>query len=155
MICKNGIKEYTVIGLLCAFVTVAGAIWLDDYSLTPSLLIGAAVGVAVPLVLFGCACYEEHYVKRLREKVESLEKIICEGWAHKGEIDGWLFLSDEALEFYPCNDEKEEYSISISDIRNIKITLFTIKVYASDEMCKFHVYRTFLWRKMIKDAIKA
>ena len=155
MVCKNGIKEYAAIGLFCVLVTVAGAMWLDGYSLTAALWFGGATGVAVPLVLFGCACYEEHYVKKLRERVESLEMIICEGWAHKGEMDGWLFLSDEAIEFYPCNDDKEEFAMPLHDIEKVEINLYSITVYGKGDKHRFHIYRPLMWKKMICNALKA
>ena len=155
VICKNGIKEYIGIALFCASIVFVCAILIDGYDLKGALCFGGATGLAMPLVLYGCACYEEHYVKKLRNRVESLERISCEGWAQTGDIDGWLFLSDEALEFYPCNENKTEYAMPIRDIQSISITPFTVKLYSHNEVCRFHVYRAFLWKRMISDAVKA
>ena len=59
------------------------------------------------------------------------------------------------LEFYPCNDDKEEFALSLSDIEMVKANLYSITVYGKGKKHRFHVYKAFLWKKIICSSLEA
>lgn len=152
MICKNGLKQYIFMGLASGALTAVLSYVLNDYDVIGMLEIGMVTGITIPLVMWVCDLYNRRCAREMRSEEARTHVIICEGWAQIEETDGWLFLTDKALEFYPYK-KGEYFAIPICEVVSVSPFLNSIKVEAGEKSHDIHVNRPFLWRKLIEDAI--
>ena len=112
MIYKNGIKEIIFIALFMGLI--AGPLYgifmgmvFQNMEMALQLGLGFAIAISIPfaILMIIINAVVEKKVVYLREELSKQRKIICEGPAnHKQNniaIGGWMFLTEDALEFYP------------------------------------------------------
>ena len=71
-------------------------------------------------------------------------------------IGGWLFLSEDAIEFYPhkMNIGGQNISILIDDISNIETKSGQLKIHTkANETFTFVVNKANLWKQSITDIL--
>ena len=135
MIYKNGIKEWVLLGCL------SGLLYGFFMGLFfKNIVIGIIVGVLFGAIFAACiAIFSKKFEKKsecLRAEISQVRKIICEGPAThingKNAIGGWMFLSEDAIEFYPhkMNVGGENMAILIDDITNVEIKINQLKICA-------------------------
>ena len=104
MVYKNEVKDYVLIclGGGLVFGLLEGLIMSN---MITGLISGAFFGVAFLVFMVIFTNNLEKKSAQLRAEIAKVRKIICEGPAnHKkgaNAIGGWLFLSEDAIEFYP------------------------------------------------------
>ena len=151
MVCKNGLVHYILTGLFSGLVTGVICSLVEHYTLTHSVLLGALAGIAIPAVLWGCEAYDRHCAKGLRAEVKRTKNVICEGWAQVDETDGWLFLTDEGLEFYPYSGGSGYFMLPLSEASGCEVHFSVLKIPASEEDLELHVRNVATWARLIKD----
>jgi hypothetical protein len=159
MIYKNGIREWALLCCVCGLVygVLMGVFWGN---ITIGIIAGILFGV---LFTVGMAIFSKHLEKKsehLRAEISKVRKIICEGPAnHKkgvNAIGGWLFLSEDAIEFYPhkMNIGGQNISILIDDISNVETKSNQIKIHTkTNETFTFVVNKAKLWKQSITEIL--
>lgn len=123
--------------------------------ISPYLFLIAFVGLLFFLVLFFYTKLREKKTIHLRTEIEKVRDIVCDGMASyvNGGLNtgGWLFLSMDALEFYPSKDNISHDCIAVllDDIEQIEAHSKTLIVHTKAENIKFKVYKASLWKKQI------
>ena len=159
MVYKNGIKEWALMGCVggLAYGFFMGLFYGD---MTRGIIEGVLFGVLFPLCM---AIFSKHIEKKfehLRTEISKVRKIICEGPAnHKkgaNAIGGWLFLIEDAIEFYPhkMNIGGQNIPILIDDISNIETKSGQLKIHTkANETFTFVVNKANLWKQSITDIL--
>ncbi len=159
MIYKNGIKEWAL--MCCGCGLVYGVLMgLFSGNITTGIISGILFGVFLTVFM---AIFSKHLEKKsehLRAEISKVRKIICEGPAnHKkgvNAIGGWLFLSEDAIEFYPhkMNIGGQNIPILIDDISNVETKLNRIKIHTkTNETFTFVVTKAKLWKQSITETL--
>ena len=129
-----------------------------------SMITGIIAGVLFGVLLTVClAIFSKHIEKKsehLRAEISKVRKIICEGPAnHKkgvNAIGGWLFLSKDAIEFYPhkMNIGGQNIPILLDDISDVETKLNQLKIHTkTNETFIFVVNKANLWKQSITEIL--
>ena len=94
----------------------------------------------------------------LRNELAKVRTIICEGPTNylKGIIfsGGWLFLSKDALEFYPIknnpNSTSKAFYIPLDDITNVNVFFSYLLIQTKMKKYIFTVNHSYRWKKEIQ-----
>ena len=159
MVYRMGIKQYALMCiygvLLFGFFTTV----ISGYTLKTGLISGVAFGV---LYTFGIALFmsfAERKFAYLRTEISKVRKIVCEGPAsHKkgiNAIGGWMFLSEDAIEFYAhkLNFGGNNIPILFDDIVEVESKRNKIIIKTYEEQFIFIVCQAKAWEKSIKDIL--
>lgn len=96
----------------------------------------------------------------LRKQISVKRKIICEGPAAYigtfSKTEGWLFFTENGLEFYPCIRNMENQSVAIlkDEIKSVNSEFRILTVSTQDIRYSFELCRTSLWKKDILLSLK-
>lgn len=121
---------------------------------------GIIGGVLFGVLFTACiAIFSNHIEKKsehLRDEISKVRKIICEGPAnHKkggNAIGGWLFVSEDAIEFYPhkMNIGGQNIPILLDDISDVETKFNQLKIHTkTNETFIFVVNKANLWKQSI------
>ena len=159
MVYKNGIKEWAIMCCGCGLVygVLMGLFW-------GNMITGIMAGVLFGVLFTACmAILSKHIEKKsehLRAEISKVRKIICEGPAnHKkgvNAIGGWLFLSEDAIEFYPhkMNIGGQNIPILLDDISDVETKLNQLKIHTkTNETFIFVVNKANLWKQSITEIL--
>lgn len=98
--------------------------------------------------------------KNLRMEISKVRKIICEGPANQKKganaIGGWLFLSEDAIEFYPhkMNFGGQNIPILLDDVMKIETKSNYLKIYTkTNDLYTFVVNKAKLWESSINEVL--
>ena len=119
---KNGIKEYSLTTVL--FGVPMGIIFgLSKLSFLVGAVSGILSGLLFTLLIFLFVKIQEKKFDKKRVEIAKQRKIICDGGATIQGNGGWMFLTEDGLEFYPhkINISTEEIKIPTSTIEAVKI----------------------------------
>ena len=97
---KNGIREYLLLAV-CYGVPMGIIFGLWQKSVLVGIISGAMCGILYGVIMFLFVKSQEKKFDKMREQIASERKIICDGGATLHGNGGWLFLTEEGLEFYP------------------------------------------------------
>lgn len=159
MIYKNGIKEWALMCCGCGLVygVFMGVFWGN---ITMGIIAGILFGVLFTVCM---AIFSKHLEKKsehLRAEISNVRKIICEGPAnHKNGVNaigGWLFLSEDAIEFYPhkMNIGGQNIPILIDDISNVETKSNQLIVHTkTNGTFTFVVNKAKLWKQSITEVL--
>ena len=159
MVYKNGIKE---LALMCCGCGLAYGVLMGLFgsNMTMGIIEGVIFGVLFTVAM---AIFTKHIEKKsehLRAEISKVRKIICEGPAnHKkgvNAIGGWLFLSEDAIEFYPhkMNIGGQNIPILLDDILDVKTKSNQLKIHTrSNETFIFVVNKANLWKQSITEIL--
>ena len=167
MIYKNGIKEIIFIALFMGLI--AGPIYgifmgmvFQNMEMALQLGLGFAIAISIPfaILMIIINAVVEKKVVYLREELSKQRKIICEGPAnHKQNniaIGGWMFLTEDALEFYPhkMNVVGENIPILLDDILSVETKAKQLIIHTKKgSHYIFIVNKSKLWKKSITEEI--
>ncbi len=152
---KNGIKEYL-------FTTVFfGApmgllLGLSKLSLLFGIIMGVLSGLLFTLLIFLFVKYQEKAFDKKRIEIAKERKIICDGGATINGNGGWMFLTENGIEFYPhkINISTEEIKIPTNMIEAVKTHKNQIVVSAADKSTvAIVVSHNKEWKKQIEALI--
>ena len=152
MIYKTSWKEYLIRGV------IVGGILCIICSIWRGVIFGGIVMLSGVLsffvVMMFCSKLEKR-VESIRVEISKLRNIVCEGPANLkngiNSVGGWLFLSEDALEFYPhkMNIGGDDTAILLDDIVNVETKVNQIIIQTKNKTFKFVVSRSNLWKKSI------
>ena len=159
MVYKNSIKE---LALRCCGCGLVYGVLMGLFRSDMTMGIIAGVLFAV-LCTVGMAISLRRLEKKseyLHAEISKVRKIICEGPANhqKGvnAIAGWLFLSEDAIEFYPhkMNIGGQNIPILLDDISNIETKSNQLKIHTkTNETFIFLVNKANLWKQSIAEIL--
>lgn len=159
MVYKNGIKEWAIMCCGCG-LTYGFIMGLMRDNMTSGIISGILFGGVFTLCM---ALFSKHIEKKsaqLRAEIAKVRKIICEGPAnHKkgaNAIGGWLFLSEDAIEFYPhkMNIKAENIPILLDDILNVETQGNQLKIQTkTGSAYTFVVNKSKLWKQSITEIL--
>lgn len=123
MVYRNGFREYALAALIFggAMGIVTALVHQDALG---GLIIGVFAGVLFALLLYLFVKLMEKKFDKKRLEIAGERRIICDGGATLQGNGGWLFLTENHLEFYPhkINLSTEEIRIPLILIRNVRLT---------------------------------
>lgn len=155
MIYKNGIKEYTLTTVL--FGVPMGFIFgVLRLSLLLGIIMGVFSGLLFSLLMFAFIKFQEKQFDKKRIEIAKERKLICDGGATIQENGGWLFLTENGLEFYPhkINVSTEEIKIPMNMIESVNTYRNQIVVHTVNKSAVVIVVsHNGAWKKQIEDAV--
>ena len=129
-------------------------IFMGDLSV--GLIAGIAFGVLFTVVIAIIAKNLEKKFLPLRAEISKVRSVICEGPAsYKNGINaigGWMFLSEDAIEFYchKLNLGGENIPILLDDIVEVKAKGNQLIIKAKDKEYQFVVNKSKSWQESIQ-----
>ena len=157
MIYKNGIQEYTLIGVI--FGGLMGIfLGLSHQSLWYGILGGLASGVLFALLMLLFIKAMEKKFDAKREEIAKERHIHCDGAATVAGNGGWMFLTENELEFYPhkINCSRRELHLPLSSLRSVSVRGNTLQIAISDgTTCSVVVSQSKDWERQLNAVIAA
>ncbi|MBQ7037186.1 MAG: hypothetical protein IJN74_06875 [Clostridia bacterium] len=137
-------KKQLIIGFaLCAIVLV---VWTKVFG---SMAVYLPIFLFIIVVLF----YSNKKTVKLRRNIDQARKIICEGPAQLTGAKGYMFLSNDALEFYGTDKtfgvEKKNFAILPSDFKAVEAQGRKLYIETKDQTIEFKVYKAEVWKEQI------
>ena len=151
---KNGIKEYTLTGVV--FGVPMGVLFgLMHLSLLLGIITGLLCGFLFTLLMFLFIKYQEKKFDNKRTEIAKERKIICDGGATINGNGGWLFFTENGLEFYPhkINISTEEIVIPMNTIKMVNTYRNQIIINAGENPVIILVSHNKEWKKQIEGAL--
>ena len=100
MIYRNGFREYFLMVVLFG-VPMGALIGLMKMSVAVGLIAGVFSGAAFMLLMLLFVKVQEKNYAKMRAELSKQRKIICDGAATIQGTGGWMFFTEQGLEFYP------------------------------------------------------
>ena len=117
---KNGIKEYALSGAI--FGALIGILFGVRYlDLLIGVICGVLSGLLFAVLIFAFIKYQEKKFDKKRIEIAKERVIICDGVATINGNGGWMFFTENGLEFYPhkINLSTKEIVISRDTIKKV------------------------------------
>ena len=159
MVYKNGIKVYVITGC-CAGLFYGFFMGLFLNNMKSGAMSGLLFGVFFTLCTALSGKHFEKKFRRHRAEISKVRKIICEGPAnHKkgaNAIGGWLFFSEDTMEFYPhkMNIGGQNISILTDEIVSVETRAQQLKIHTkTGENFTFIVNKAKLWKQSITEIL--
>ena len=103
--------------------------------------------------IIGVLCYNNKKEAEFRRKIGQERKIICEGPAQLTGAKGYMFLSNDALEFYGTDKtfgvEKKNFAILPDDFKAVEGQGKKLYIETKDQTIEFKVYKAEVWKEQI------
>ena len=154
MIYKNGIKEYTLAGVM--FGTPMGLIvGFMRLNLPLGIIAGFLCGFLFAFIIFIFVKFQERSFDKKRIEIAKERKIVCDGGATIDGNGGWLFFTDKGIEFYPhkINVSTNEIIISIETIKSVETNKNKIIVHTNTQKFEIVVSHNNEWKKQIEETL--
>ena len=151
---KNGIKEYALTGVM--FGVPMGILFgLMHLSLLLGIITGFLCGFLFTLLIFLFIKYQEKKFDKKRTEIAKERKIICDGGATINGNGGWMFFTENGIEFYPhkINISTKEIVIPMNTIESVKTNKNQILVHANGKTIAIVVSHNKEWKKQIEGAL--
>ena len=151
---KNGIKEYAPAGV--TFGVPMGIFFgLRQLSLLLGVITGFLCGFLFALLMFLFVKHQEKKFDKKRTEIAKERKIICDGGATIKGNGGWMFFTENGIEFYPhkINISTKEIIIPTNAIESVKTKKNQILVSANGKTIAIVVSHNKEWKKQIEGAL--
>lgn len=138
---------YTLISIIIHRSVASGVI--------NGIIFGIVLGIVMSVYISNMSASSERKVQPLRNEILKRRRIICEGPANhkqKTVIGGWLFLSEDALEFYQHTRngvEGANIAILLDDITNVETRKNLLIIHSVQGVNQFVVYYPNEWKTTI------
>lgn len=171
MILKNDTKDYIkayvtvalVIGLCCsvygAFIALNSGVSIA-YTIVAFIICGIFIGTIWFITLIANAKRVAKNAKQLSHQVAKVRTIICQGQgnyrqAKRKVIGGWMFLTEDAVEFYGVKGKQQGYNIAIllDDIISVSTKRNSISITTAQQIYLFGVAKPDVWKEEIGKAV--
>lgn len=152
---KNGIKEFLIMAV-CYGVPMGVFFGLSNQSLLIGIVTGLLAGLLFALAMFAVAKIQEKKFDKKRVEIASERKIICDGAATIKGNGGWMFLTENGIEFYPhkMNFSTKEVIIPMNTIEAVMAQKNQIVVITADKSTvAVVVTHNIEWKKQIDAAL--
>ena len=151
MVYKNSVIKHILIMLLSAAYCILIGIIRKEFAHIWVLLLLAGLGCAMEVYISVSA---EKKSKPLRAEISKTRKIVCEGPASYTKADGWMFLSEVAIEFYEEKaDASKELVILLGSIIEVEGKRTRLIIKTQEASYRFFVYKAKKWKKAIEAAL--
>ena len=99
--------------------------------------------------------YQENKFDKKRTEIARERKIICDGGATINGNGGWMFFTENGIEFYPhkINISTKEIVIPMNTIESVKTNKNQILVHANGKTIAIVVSHNKEWKKQIEGAL--
>lgn len=157
MIYKNGFREYFLMVVLFG-VPMGALIGLMKMSVAVGLIAGVFSGAVFMLLMLLFVKVQEKNYAKMRAELSKQRKIICDGAATIQGTGGWMFFTEQGLEFYPhrFNTSTEEMFIPTDMITDVKTRKNQLVVTTENGLTfAIVVARVKEWKKQIDTALTA
>ena len=154
MVYKNGLKEYSLTTVL--FGVPMGILFgLLQLSFIGGVVSGVLSGLLFTLLMFVFIKIQEKKFDKKRTEIAKERKIICDGGATINGNGGWMFFTENGIEFYPhkINISTKEIVIPTNTIESVKTNKNQILVSANGKTIAIVVSHNKEWKKQIEDAL--
>ena len=154
MVYKNGLKEYSLTTVL--FGVPMGILFgLSQLSFIVGVVSGVLSGLLFTLLMFVFIKIQEKKFDKKRIEIAKERRIICDGGATINGNGGWMFLTENGIEFYPhkINISTKEIVIPTNTIESVKTNKNQILVSANGKTIAIVVSHNKEWKKQIEDAL--
>ena len=121
MVYKNGLKEYSLTTVL--FGVPMGILFGFRYlNFIVGVITGVLSGLLFTLAIFIFVRIQEKKFDKKRAEIAKERKIICDGGATISGNGGWMFFTENGIEFYPhkLNFSTKEIKIPMNMIEEVK-----------------------------------
>ena len=155
MVYKNGLKEYSLTTVL--FGVPLGILFgLSQLSFIVGVVSGVLSGLLFTLLMFVFIKIQEKKFDKKRIEIAKERRIICDGGATINGNGGWMFLTENGIEFYPhkINISTKEIIIPTSMIEAVKTHKNQLVVRTSNNFTvAIVVSHNKEWKKQIEATI--
>ena len=154
MVYKNGLKEYSLSTVL--FGVPMGILFgLSQSSFINGIISGIFSGLLFTLLIFLFVKIQEKKFDKKRIEIAKERRIICDGGATINGNGGWMFLTENGIEFYPhkINISTEEIKIPANMIEAVKTNKNQIIVVSNGKNIAIVVSHNKEWKKQIEAMI--
>lgn len=159
MVYKKSFKDYLMMGVFYGLF-MGLFMGLFEKNIIMGIIFGIVCGFLFTLGISLFMKRSEKKSKNLRAEISKVRKIICEGPAnHKkgaNAIGGWLFLSEDAIEFYPhkINFGGQNIPILLDDVMKVETKSNYLKIYTkTNDLYTFVVNKSKLWEYSINEIL--
>ena len=154
MVYKNGLKEYSLTTVLFG-VPTGILLGLSKLSFMVGVVSGILSGLLFTLLMFLFIKVQEKKFDKKRIEIAKERRIICDGGATINGNGGWMFLTENGIEFYPhkINISTKEIKIPVSMIEAVKAQKKQIRVTANGKTIAIVVSQNKEWKKQIESTI--
>lgn len=156
MIYRNGFKEYFLVALF--FGVPMGVLFgFSKSNLIVGVVFGALSGLLFALFLFVFIKIQEKNFDKKRIEIAKKRRVICDGGATINGNGGWLFLTENGLEFYPhkINVSTKTVQIPTGIIETVKTHRNQIVIRTADHSTlAIVVSHNKEWKKQIEATIR-
>jgi len=121
MIYKNGIKEYLLMALIFG-APIGMLVGLSTEKLIVGMVFGVLGGGLFSFSMCVFASLQEVKFEEKRSEIANDRRVLCEGPANVCGNGGWLFLTEDYIEFYPhkLNFSSKEIKIPAGMVEMVK-----------------------------------
>ena len=154
MVYKNGLKEYSLITVL--FGVPMGILFgLSKLSFIVGVVSGVLSGLLFTLLMFLFIKVQEKKFDKKRIEIAKERRIFCDGGATINGNGGWMFLTENGIEFYPhkINISTEVIKIPTNMIEAVKTNKNQIVVTSNGKNIAIVVSHNKEWKKQIEKTI--
>ena len=156
MVFKNGFKEFFAMGMVYGIV-LGLYFGLTKNNPLLGLTIGILSGTLFGGLLYSFLHYVEKEIEPIRREISREHKIICDGVATYKNINGWLFFTDDGLEFHPRKLKHIKHILCLPNT-NLKATRLhnnKLVVYTHDDkVYEITVVKNNEWKNQIDGFFK-
>ncbi len=151
MIYKNGFKEYFFMGTIFGLCMGAFFFFTRIVNLAGFFVVAVSSGTLFAFIMYLFAKRVEIKSKYLHNEIAKVRRIICEGVATIKGVGGWLFVTEDAIEFYPhkINLGGESIAVLIDDIVAVNNGFNNIEIATKESTYKFIVNKPTGWKNLI------
>ncbi len=153
---RNGAKEYLLTGSV--FGVPMGLLFgLRSWSVPVGIIGGILSGFLFAFFVFLFSKLMEKKFAKTRKEISSSRRVICDGVATFKGNGGWLFLTEEGLEFYPhkINFSTNEVRIPMKSIFSVSTQKNLLVLGTSNEpKLEILVSGNKEWKEQIENAVK-
>lgn len=155
MIYRNGIKEYSLMALL--FGIPMGLLFgIRSLSLIVGVIFGVLSGFLFAFLMFLFVKFQEKKFDKKREEIAKERKVICDGGATVQGTGGWMFFTEQGIEFYPhkINFSQENLMIPMNMIESVKTNKNQIIINTTENLTfAIVVSHNKEWKQQIESAL--
>ena len=152
---RNGLKEYLLIGFIFG-IPMGFLFGMIHLSVLLGIITGFLSGFLFAFTMFLFIKFQEKKFDKKRLEIAKERKVICDGGATVEGTGGWMFFTEQGLEFYPhkINISREELIISMNIIESVNINKNQIIVNTTDSLSyKIVVSHNKEWKKQIEGGL--
>lgn len=132
MVYRNGWREFLITAI--SFGLPMSLLFVIRFGLPLGLAAGALAGVLFSGIMMMLTRGVERSFSRMRSEISTDRAVICDGGATWQGLGGWLFLTEQGLEFYPhkFNHGGQSFSVPTEELVSVSLSRNIVTVALRD-----------------------